>query len=295
MTEIGRRASLAEWLGGARLRTLPLAFGPVLLGSASAWLRDGFDPVLAGLSALVAVFLQVGVNYANDYSDGVRGTDSDRVGPKRLTGSGLVPPELVKRAAILCFGFAVVAGGVLIVLTAAWWMLVVGVFAVWAAWTYTGGTRPYGYRGLGELVVFVFFGPVATLGTAYVQLGFLPVEAWLTGSAIGFFASAVLLENNLRDRETDRVVGKRTLSVLMGATGSKALITFFLISPYGLFLALEPSIAGVVIGLAPALLTTWVLLVVWRATSARQLIVALQLTSMNSLMFAVSVSVALLV
>jgi len=295
VTDPKQAVSLRDWVQGARLRTLPLAVGPVLLGSTSAWTRGELSPVLSVLALLVAVALQVGVNYANDYSDGVRGADSNRVGPQRLTGSGRVSPERVKNAAIFCLAVAMVAGGTLVLLASAWWMLLVGALALWAAWTYTGGTRPYGYRGLGEFVVFVFFGPVATLGTAYVHLGLFPLEAWVTGAAVGFFASAVLLENNLRDRETDQLVGKRTLSVLFGVTVSKNLTTAFLLAPYVLFFVLAPSMVGVLVALVPGLLSVWALIIVWRGSSPQQLVAALQLTSLNSLIFSIALSAALLV
>ena len=290
MTATPTSSPVAVWLTGARLRTLPLAFGPVLLGSASAWTAGSFDPLRASLALLVAVSLQIGVNYANDYSDGIRGTDDYRVGPPRLTGSGLVEPRLVKRAALLFFAVAVAAGGALIVLAGAWWMVVVGALAVWAAWSYTGGTRPYGYRGLGELVVFIFFGPVATVGTTYVQAGFIPWESLLTGSAMGFFAAAVLMMNNLRDIDPDEQAGKRTLSVQIGAKASKAVITFFLGFPYLLLLALFGEYPRSLLVLLTSVVVAVVGFQVWTATRPAGLISALQLTSAASLLFAISLS-----
>ena len=282
------------WLTGARLRTLPLAFGPVLLGSASAGTLGFFDPLLASLALVVAVSLQIGVNYANDYSDGIRGTDDYRVGPPRLTGSGLVEPGLVKRTAFLFFAVAVAAGGALIVLAGAWWMVVVGALAVWAAWSYTGGTRPYGYRGLGELVVFIFFGPVATVGTTYVQAGFIPWESLLTGSAMGFFAAAVLMINNLRDIEPDEQAGKRTLSVQIGAKASKAVITLFLGFPYLLLLVLFGDYPWSLLVLLTSVLVVVVGFQVWTVTRPARLISALQLTSAVSLLFAASLSAVMM-
>ena len=290
MTATPISSPVAVWLTGARPRTLPLAFGPVLLGSASAWSAGSFDPLRASLALLVAVSLQIGVNYANDYSDGIRGTDDYRLGPPRLAGSGLVKPGLVKRAAFFFFSVAVAAGGALIVLAAAWWLIVVGVLAVWAAWSYTGGTRPYGYRGLGELVVFVFFGPVATVGTAYVQAGFIPWESLVTGSAMGFFAAAVLMINNLRDMEPDQQAGKRTLSVQIGAIASKRLVTLFLGFPYLLLLVLFGEYPRSLLVLLTSVLVAVVGFQVWTATRPARLISALQLTSAASLLFAVSLS-----
>ena len=294
MTATPPTSPVALWLTGARLRTLPLAFGPVLLGSASAWTAGSFDPLSASLALLVAVSLQIGVNYANDYSDGIRGTDDYRVGPPRITGSGLVEPGLVKRAAFVFFSVAVAAGGALIVLAGAWWLVLVGALAVWAAWSYTGGTRPYGYRGLGELVVFIFFGPVATVGTAFVQAGFIPWESLLTGSAMGFFAAAVLMMNNLRDIDPDQQAGKRTLSVHIGAKASKRLITLFLVSPYLLLLVLFGDYPW-----SPLVLLTSVLVAVagfqvWTATRPARLISALQLASAASLVFAASLTAVMM-
>jgi 1,4-dihydroxy-2-naphthoate octaprenyltransferase len=210
-----------QWLAGARPRTLPAAAAPVLAASGLAAFDDGLDPVRALLALVVALALQVGVNYANDYSDGIRGTDADRVGPLRLVGSGLAAPAAVKRAAFACFGVAGVAGLVLVVLTDRWWLLAVGAACVVAAWYYTGGKRPYGYRGLGEVFVFVFFGLVAVCGTYYVQTGQVSLAALLTGVWVGALACALLVANNLRDLEGDRAVGKRTLATRLGDRGTR--------------------------------------------------------------------------
>jgi len=220
-------ASLGLWVKGARLRTLPLALAPVVLGTGSAVWAGAFDLGLALLASVVALSLQIGVNYANDYSDGVRGTDDVRVGPARLTGSGAVEAHLVKRAAFISFGVALLAGAIIILLSGLWWFVAIGACAVVAAWLYTGGPKPYGYAGLGEVVVFVFFGLVATTGTAAIMIGEIPFEAWLTGSAAGSFAAAVLLVNNIRDIEQDRVAGKRTLAVRMGQKPATWLLIVF--------------------------------------------------------------------
>ncbi len=211
-------ATAADWLEGARLRTLPAAVAPVLAGSAVAVHFGGFSTLRAGLGLLVALALQVGVNYSNDYSDGIRGTDSDehRVGPLRLVGSGKATPAAVKWAAFACFGLAALAGLVLVVLTQAWWLLAVGAASVTAAWFYTGGKRPYGYAGLGEVFVFVFFGLVATGGTTFVQLLAVPAASVWAGVAMGSLACAILVVNNLRDIDGDGAVGKRTLAVRLG-------------------------------------------------------------------------------
>ncbi len=208
-------ATAAQWLQGARPRTLPAAIAPVAAGTGAAALAGGFVAWKAALALLVALALQVGVNYANDYSDGVRGTDADRVGPLRLVGSGVARPVAVRNAALASFAVAGVAGLVL-ALTSAWWLLLVGVACVVAAWFYTGGPRPYGYRGLGEVSVFVFFGLVATVGTTFVQAGEVTTASVLAGVGCGALACAILVANNLRDLETDRVAGKHTLAVRLG-------------------------------------------------------------------------------
>ncbi len=165
---------------------------------------------------VVSLALQVGVNYANDYSDGIRGTDATRVGPLRLVGSGLASPGAVRAAAFACFGVAAVAGLGLVLLTGFWWLLAVGAACIVAAWFYTGGRHPYGYLGLGELFVFVFFGLVAVCGTVYVQLGRVPLAGLVAGVAIGALACALLVVNNLRDLTNDARAGKRTLATRIG-------------------------------------------------------------------------------
>ncbi len=214
-------ASAAEWLEGARLRTLPAAIAPVLMGSGAALAVGGFDIWRGLLAVVVALALQVGVNYANDYSDGIRGSDEVRVGPQRLVGSGAAQPHQVKAAAFGCFGIAALAGLALVGIAGQWWLLIIGALCVLAAWFYTGGKNPYGYRGLGEVAVFVFFGLVATLGTTYTQAGRLTALAWLAALACGALATAVLVANNLRDLPIDAQVGKLTLETKLGDAGSR--------------------------------------------------------------------------
>ncbi|MDQ4492029.1 1,4-dihydroxy-2-naphthoate polyprenyltransferase [Sinomonas sp. ASV486] len=209
-------ATTAQWISGSRPRTLPMAVAPVVIGSAAAFGLGAFKPVNALLAALVALALQVGVNYANDYSDGIRGTDDDRVGPFRLTGSKAAEPAAVKRAAFLAFGVAMLFGLFLVVLSQAWWLLLVGAGSVAAAWGYTGGKHPYGYMGLGDVFVFIFFGLVATLGTTFTQAGTLSPAAWVGAIGTGLIADALLMANNVRDIPTDRASGKRTLAVRLG-------------------------------------------------------------------------------
>jgi 1,4-dihydroxy-2-naphthoate octaprenyltransferase len=215
-------ATPGEWVAGARPRTLPAAVSPVVAGTGIAAYDGEAVWWKALLALLVSLALQVAVNYANDYSDGIRGTDADRVGPMRLVGSGAASATAVRRAAFVAFGVAGVAGLVLAA-TTAWWLVVVGLLSVLAAWYYTGGSRPYGYLGLGEVMVFVFFGLVAVLGTTYVQTERFELAALYAAIGVGALACAILVVNNLRDIPTDRLAGKRTLAVVLGADRTRAL------------------------------------------------------------------------
>jgi 1,4-dihydroxy-2-naphthoate polyprenyltransferase len=214
-------ATPAQWVAGARPRTLPAALAPVLVGTGVAAALDGFEPVAAALALVVALALQVAVNYANDYSDGRRGTDTDRVGPMRLVGSGVATAPQVLVAAVLAFAVAALAGLALAALSS-WWLLAVGAVCIVAAWTYTGGPVPYGYRALGEVFVFVFFGPVAVVGTTFVQTGTVEGLAFAVSVPIGLLIVAILVVNNLRDIDGDAIAGKRTLAVLLGERATRA-------------------------------------------------------------------------
>jgi 1,4-dihydroxy-2-naphthoate octaprenyltransferase len=230
-------ATPAQWAAGARPRTLPAAVAPVLVGTGAAAALHGFRPGPALLALVVALALQVAVNYANDYSDGRRGTDTDRVGPMRLVGSGAASPRAVLVAACLAFAVAGVAGLGLAALSS-WWLVAVGAVCMAAAWTYTGGPIPYGYRALGELFVFVFFGPVAVVGTTYVQTRTLPGLALVVSVPVGLLIVAILVVNNLRDIEGDTLVGKRTLAVLLGDRPTRLLFV-------GLFVVAFAVVAAV--------------------------------------------------
>lgn len=208
--------SLDDWVAGARPRTLWTAITPVMVGSAAANAVGDSDWLLAMLALGVGLALQVGVNFANDYSDGVRGTDVDRIGPDRLVATGKATPSAVKGAAFGSFGVAALLGLALVALSGYWWLLAVGLVAIVAAWFYTGSSQPYGYRGYGEVSVFIFFGPVATLGTMYTQAGTVTWWAVLGSVALGLYAVAMLLVNNIRDIDTDAAAGKRTLAVRVG-------------------------------------------------------------------------------
>jgi 1,4-dihydroxy-2-naphthoate octaprenyltransferase len=230
-------ATPAQWAAGARPRTLPAAVAPVLVGTGAAAALHGFRPGPALLALVVALALQVAVNYANDYSDGRRGTDADRVGPMRLVGSGAATPRQVLVAACLAFAVAALAGLGLAALSS-WWLVAVGAVCIVAAWTYTGGPIPYGYRALGELFVFVFFGPVAVVGTTYVQTRTLPGLALVVSVPVGLLIVAILVVNNLRDIEGDALVGKRTLAVLLGDRPTRLLFV-------GLFVVAFAVVAAV--------------------------------------------------
>lgn len=225
-------ATTAEWVEGARPRTLPTAISPVLVGTGAALGVGALAPGSALLALLVAVALVIGVNFANDYSDGIRGTDDDRVGPQRLVGSRAAEPATVKAAAFACFGVAAVAGLVLTAVSGQWWLLLVGALCIVGAWYYTGGSRPYGYAGLGEVAVFVFFGPVAVLGTMLTQAGRVDAAAVGAAAGAGLLTCAVLVANNLRDIPGDRVVGKRTLAVRLGDHGTRMLYLALVLVPF---------------------------------------------------------------
>ncbi|MQA95119.1 MAG: 1,4-dihydroxy-2-naphthoate polyprenyltransferase [Streptosporangiales bacterium] len=229
-------ATVGEWVAGARPRTLPAAVVPVVVGTAVAIGEGGWSFPRALLALVVALALQIGVNYANDYSDGVRGTDAERVGPLRLTATGLAAPVKVRTAAFAWFGVAAVAGLVLSAMSS-WWLPLVGLAAILAAWYYTGGERPYGYRALGEVSVFVFFGFVAVVGTVYVQLLGTPWLAWAAAVPVGLLACALLVVNNLRDIPTDRDTGKRTLAVVLGDTLTRRMYVACVAASFAIALA----------------------------------------------------------
>jgi 1,4-dihydroxy-2-naphthoate polyprenyltransferase len=211
---------LNKWVAGARPRTLPAAIAPVLVATSLA--GSDADFAMAGLALIVSLALQVGVNYANDYSDGIKGTDDNRVGPTRLVASGLASAKSVKQAAFISFAVAAAVGLVLAISTSLW-LVAVGAAAIFAAWTYTGSKRPYGYLGLGEISVFLFFGLVATMGSYYVQTQEITWQSFIAAVPMGCLACAILAINNLRDRAQDELVGKRTLAVRLGDSGARKL------------------------------------------------------------------------
>jgi len=249
---------LRDWVAGARPRTLPAAVAPVLVGTGAAAGAGAFDAGRALLALLVSLALQIGVNYANDYSDGVRGTDADRIGPTRLVAAGLATASAVRTAALVCFAVGAVAGLVLAAMTT-WWLIAVGAVAIGAAWFYTGGAKPYGYRALGEVSVFLFFGVVAVVGTSYVQAEQILSQAVVASIPVGLLACALLVVNNLRDIEGDAVSGKRTLAVLLGARRTRWLYAAMIVLSFavvaGLAAALRPfaalALAAAILALPP--------------------------------------------
>ena len=227
-----------KWIAGARPKTLPAAIAPVAVGTALT--GEDFDPILALLALLVSLALQIGVNYANDYSDGVKGTDDNRVGPMRLVASGAAPAHQVKIAAYLALSSAAVFGLILALQTTLWF-IAIGALAIAAAWGYTGWKKPYGYFGLGELAVFVFFGLVATMGTYFAQTGTLTFDSLLVAIPMGTLSCALLAINNLRDRAADELVGKRTLAVRLGdASARRAFVALLLLTHISVLLLLQP-------------------------------------------------------
>nr|WP_253386595.1 1,4-dihydroxy-2-naphthoate polyprenyltransferase [Microbacterium foliorum] len=279
--------TIGDWIGAARLRTLPLAVAPVVIGTGAARSTGPeFHWVIALACLAVAVLLQIGVNFANDYSDGIRGTDAVRVGPARLTASGRVTPRTVLVIALVFFALAAAVGIAIVVRTEQWWMLAIGAACIIAAWFYTGGKRPYGYNALGEVFVFVFFGLVATLGTTWVQVFALPQQAWLGAVAAGLFACAVLLANNLRDIDQDRLVGKRTLTVLIGARATRVLFTLFVLVPFGILVVIALLYPIAWIGLLALLAGLPAILIVWTYRQPKELVIALALTSLTALLYA---------
>jgi len=283
----------SEWAQGARPRTLGAAVAPVLVGTAAAVADAG--QVLwwrfAG-AAVVALALQVGANYANDYSDGVRGTDRDRAGPLRLTATGTATPAAVRAAAAIAFGVAAVVG-LVVSLVVNPWLLLVGVLAVAAAVLYTGGPVPLGYVGLGEVLVLIFFGFVATVGSAYVQLEEVPGAAWWGSLVVGLLACAILLVNNLRDIPTDTVAGKRTLAVRVGATATRRLFVACYVGSFASVLAIGITQPWALLGLLALPLAVSPARIVLTRSDPPSLVGVLVATSRLEVMVAVLVSVGL--
>jgi 1,4-dihydroxy-2-naphthoate octaprenyltransferase len=285
-------ATLSQWVAGSRPRTLPASLVPVVVGTGVAigegqavWWR-------ALLAAFVALALQVGVNYSNDYSDGVRGTDEERVGPLRLVGSKVAAPRHVLAAALGCVLAAAVAGLVLAAVTT-WWLLLVGAVAILAAWFYTGGATPYGYRALGEVSVFVFFGLVAVVGTVYVQVEGIPWEAWAAAVPVGLLACGLLVANNLRDIPTDTATGKRTLAVVLGDRWTRILYAACAALPYPIVLAVAAPHPWALLALLSAPLSVPPTQTVLRGATGPELIPVLGATGRLQLAYGALLAVGL--
>ena len=284
--------TVGQWVEGARPRTLPAAVAPVLVGTGAAAAAGDARPARALLALVVSLALQVAVNYANDYSDGIRGTDTQRVGPLRLVGSGVSSPAAVKRAALAAFAVAAAAGLVLAAVTT-WWLVAIGAAAMLAAWFYTGGARPYGYRALGEVSVFVFFGLVATIGTAYVQVERVTATAVAGGVGCGALACALLVVNNLRDIPTDSVTGKRTLAVLLGDRRTRVLYVALVAVAFLVAVALVVVTPWTLLTLAAVPLAARPARTVAAGRQGRDLVPALRDTGRLQLAYAVLLAVAL--
>ena len=284
------KSSLGIWVDGARPRTLPAAIAPVLVATALA--GDSFNPFMALLALIVSLSLQIGVNYANDYSDGIRGTDNDRIGPSRITAGGLAKPVQVKSAAFISFGVAAVAGLGLAISTSGW-LIAVGVISIAAAWGYTGGKNPYGYIGLGELFVFIFFGLVATIGSFYVQTDHITGQSVLAGVIVGSLACAILVINNVRDRAKDEVAGKHTLAVRLGDKNSRILYSFLVTAPY--LLTAGFGSPWTMLTLATLPLTISILKALWSGIQGVELIALLGKTGKLQMLFCLALSLALII
>jgi 1,4-dihydroxy-2-naphthoate octaprenyltransferase len=290
------RDSINLWIQGARPKTLPAAIAPVIVGAACAQLESSTQNnwLNAVFALAVSLALQVAVNYANDYSDGIRGTDKNRVGPLRLVGSGAKKPADVKKATFLAFGVAAVFGFVLAA-TTTWWLLLIGVFCFLAGWFYTGGKHPYGYLGFGEVFVFVFFGVVATMGTTFVINEQLTLVSFLASVVVGCLACALLAVNNLRDIAGDKISNKKTLAVRIGESGArKFYISLFIVAGFAVILiALSYSAALIaMLGLAVAVKP---IKRVYAGATGADLIDVLVITGRVQILVAISLSVGLLI
>lgn len=293
-------ASVSDWIEGARLRTLPAAAAPVIVGSAAAYHLGGFDPLRACLALVVALALQVGVNYANDYSDGIRGTDDNRQGPARLTGGSLARPKAVLGVALGCFALAGVTGLALVAVSGTWWLIAAGAGAVAAAWLYTGGKHPYAYMGIGlsELMVFVFFGLMACVGTSWTQVRQAPWWLWASASALGLLSVALLMANNIRDIPTDRLSGKMTAAVRLGDRASRwvfaacAWVPVAVIAAVGTSVGLQP-LATCALAVGAGAWAAGVSLPVLTGASGKALIGVLRNTGFYTLAWGVLAALAL--
>ena len=286
-------ASVAQWVQGARPRTLPNSIAPVLAGWGAAAAIGASHWGRALLALIVALGLQIGVNYANDYSDGIRGTDAVRVGPMRLVGSGVAAPGAVRTAALVSFAVAGMAGLVLVTLAGRWWLLALGAACIAAAWCYTGGPRPYGYAGFGEPAVFVFFGLVAVLGTQYVVSGRITLTGVVAAVAVGAMSAAVLVANNLRDIPTDALAAKRTVAVRLGDRRTRTLYAALIAVPFAMTLGLAAARWTTLAGLLALTFAVPALRRVRGGANGAELIPVLRDTGLAMLVWATATGAAL--
>ncbi|WP_260980132.1 1,4-dihydroxy-2-naphthoate polyprenyltransferase [Agrococcus jejuensis] len=288
-----RPPTFGDWVAATRPRTMSMAIAPVAVGVGAAFAAQGYHLGIALLALAVAVFLQMGVNVANDYSDGIRGTDVDRKGPRRITSSTAVDPKQVRTVAIVLLGLGAAAGVALAVVSQQWGLLLVGAVCVALAWLYTGGPRPYGYYGLGELVAFLVFGMIAVNGTVFATLGRWTEDSLVLGAAMGCFAAALMLVNNLRDLDSDRAAGKRTVPTLIGRVASKVLYGILMLVPFGILaiyslaLAYGPFVLLVLVVAVPSIV------IVAMGRTTRDFVTALGLTSLTTLLYGLGIAVAL--
>ena len=278
-----------KWIVGARVKTLPAAVAPVLIGTSYA---EKINWSNAFLALVVSLFLQIAVNFANDYSDGVRGTDTHRIGPVRLVASGLASADSVKVASFISFLIAAIAGIVLAVNISPW-LLIVGAVSIWAAWGYTGGKKPYGYFGFGELSVFIFFGLVATVGSYYIQTEQFKWQIFLLAIPVGTLSCAILVINNLRDLPQDMLVGKRTMAVRIGEKNTRVFFMFLLVIAQLTALAATGISALALLTLVCAPITYRVGKQVLNGTIGAELIEVLSRTAKLQLLMAILLATAL--
>lgn len=288
--------SRENWIHGARPKTLPAAIAPVVVGTAIAYFEKGANPVIALLALVVALAFQVGVNYSNDYSDGIKGTDADRVGPVRLVGQGLATPAAVKKAALISYAVGAIAGLLIVALSGLWILIPAGVACIAAAWFYTGGKNPYGYLGFGEVFVFIFFGLVAVVGTSFAQTGNYTELSLLGGVGCGALSVAILVTNNLRDRTKDMAANKKTLAVRIGDKKTRELYRTCILVAFAMPVVMTLIAGGpkfAYISLATMLTARRPLMAVQNGANGAELIPVLVDTGKLLILFAISLSVGI--
>ncbi|QPK94035.1 1,4-dihydroxy-2-naphthoate polyprenyltransferase [Actinomyces sp. zg-332] len=282
-----------NWIEAARPKTLPAAVAPVVLGSCICVSVGKFQPIPALLCLLVAITLQIACNFSNDYSDGIRGTDNERVGPKRLVASGTVSAKTMLKASLGTYSLSCIFGLILVIYTQKWWLILLGLLCIVAAWYYTGGKYPYGYRGYGEISVFVFFGLIATIGTTYLQTNTIPPVSISTAFSIGMLSTAMLMINNIRDIESDRKAGKHTLATKLGVGKSKALYTVLIILPLVIGITTFVYAKLAILTGVTGFLVLKILKIVLYTDDPKKLILALKYTGQLEILYALILGTAI--